>query len=116
MSETVDLITQYLEIWNERDDARRDALIKAVLTEDSTYSDPDYARIEGHAALSTAIANAHEKFGTLVFTLGEVIGAHHDTVLFTWRLGPAGSDEAVATGHDVMEFAAGRVHRVVGYF
>ncbi|MEV0402690.1 hypothetical protein [Actinoallomurus sp. NPDC050550] len=39
MSETVDLIKQYLEIWNERDDACRDALIKATLTEDSTYSE-----------------------------------------------------------------------------
>ncbi|MEV5752035.1 nuclear transport factor 2 family protein [Actinoallomurus sp. NPDC052308] len=116
MSDVNRLITQYLGIWNERDEARRNAIIKEVMTEDSVYSDPDYAGIEGHAALSAAIGTAHEKFGDLVFGLGEIIGAHHDTALFTWRLGPAGTDEAVGTGYDVIEFADGRIRRVVGFF
>ncbi|WP_214326240.1 nuclear transport factor 2 family protein [Nonomuraea sediminis] len=104
------LVEQYLEIWNERDAARREAAIEEVMTEDSVYSDPDYAGIEGHAALSEAIGKAHEKFGDLRFRLGEVIGAHHDTALFTWHLGD------VATGYDMVEFAGDRIRRVVGYF
>lgn len=113
---TTDLVQQYLDIWNERDRATRDSAIAAVMTEDSTYSDPDYAALHGHAALSDAIGAAHEKFGDLVFTFGETIGAHHDTTLITWRLGAPGSADAVATGYDVIDFEGGRIRCVVGYF
>jgi ketosteroid isomerase-like protein len=117
MSNTLaDLVQQYLEIWNERDHARRDAAIEVVMTEDSIYSDPDYAAIEGHAALSAAISRAQETFGDRVFSLGEIISTHHNTVLFTWRLGSPDTEEAIATGHDVIEFTDGRIHRVVGFF
>jgi hypothetical protein len=111
-----DLIHAYLDVWNERDAATREALIKAVLSEDSVYSDPDHAGLRGHGELSDAIGRAHEKFGDLVFTLGELIGAHHDTALFTWKLGAPGSDTPVATGYDVVEFAGDRIRRVVGFF
>ncbi|MGI5131963.1 nuclear transport factor 2 family protein [Pseudonocardia sp. CA-107938] len=113
---STDLVQQYLDIWNERDRAARDTAIVAVMTEDSTYSDPDYAAVHGHAALSDVIGTAHEKFGDLVFTLGETLGSHHDTTLITWRLGAPGSAEAVATGYDVIDFAGDRIRRVVGYF
>ncbi|WP_188189880.1 nuclear transport factor 2 family protein [Nonomuraea sp. SYSU D8015] len=111
-----DLILKYLDIWNERDAAAREALIKAVLTEDSVYSDPDYAGLSGHGELSGAIGRAHEQLGDLVFTLGTLIGAHHDTASFTWRLGAPGSDTPVATGYDVVEFAGDRIRRVTGFF
>ncbi|GAA3235082.1 nuclear transport factor 2 family protein [Nonomuraea helvata] len=111
-----DLIGKYLDIWNERDAAARDVLIKAVMTDDSVYSDPDYAGLRGHAELSEAIGRAQEKFGDLVFSLGTLIGAHHHTALFTWRLGAPGSDTPVATGYDVVEFEGDRIHRVVGFF
>ena len=107
---TTDLILSYLGIWNERDAAAREALMKSVLTEDSFYADPDYAGLRGHAELSEAIGRAQEKLGDLRFTLGTVIGAHHDRALFTWRLG------TVATGYDVVEFAGDRIRSVVGFF
>ncbi|MBE1585513.1 nuclear transport factor 2 family protein [Nonomuraea angiospora] len=111
-----DLIAKYLDVWNERDAAARDLLIKTVLTDDSVYSDPDYAGLRGHAELSEAIGRAQENFGDLVFTLGTLIGAHHDTALFTWKLGAPGSETPVATGYDVVEFAGDRISRVVGFF
>ncbi|MGW0197257.1 nuclear transport factor 2 family protein [Nonomuraea sp. NPDC003201] len=111
-----DLIGKYLDVWNERDAPARDLLIKTVLTDDSVYSDPDYAGLRGHAELSEAIGRAQENFGDLVFTLGTLIGAHHDTALFTWRLGAPGSETPVATGYDVVEFAGDRISRVVGFF
>ncbi|MEV1177398.1 nuclear transport factor 2 family protein [Nonomuraea sp. NPDC049784] len=111
-----DLIGKYLDIWNERDAAVRDILIKAVLTDDSVYSDPDYAGLRGHTELSEAIGRAQENFGDLVFSLGTLIGAHHDTALFTWRLGAPGSDTPVATGYDVVEFEGDHIRRMVGFF
>jgi hypothetical protein len=111
-----DLVQKYLDIWNERDRAARDAAIAAVMTEDSTYSDPDHAAIHGHSALSDAIGAAQERFGDLVFTLGETLGGHHDTTLITWRLAAPNSADAVATGYDVIDVAGDRIRRVVGYF
>ncbi|MEV4397417.1 nuclear transport factor 2 family protein [Nonomuraea sp. NPDC049607] len=107
---TDDLILKYIDIWNERDRAARDALMKAVLTDDSLYSDPDYAGLRGHAELSEAIGRAHGKFGDLRFTLGTVISTHHDRALFTWRLG------TVATGYDVVEFRGDRISGIIGFF
>src|ERR1051325_5552507 len=103
------IIAQYLAIWNERDAARREAAIKATLTPDSVYSDPDYAGIEGHAALSQAVGTGQKKFGDLV-------SQHHDKVLFTWRLGAPDSTVAVATGYDYVELQDGLISRVVGFF
>ncbi|WP_026416936.1 nuclear transport factor 2 family protein [Actinomadura oligospora] len=104
------LIRDYIEVWNERDAAARMELIKSVLTEDSVYSDPDYAGLRGHEALSDAIGVAHGKFGDLRFRLGEVIGEHHGKALFTWKLGE------VATGYDAVEFEDGRIRSVIGFF
>ncbi|MFC4913432.1 nuclear transport factor 2 family protein [Actinomadura gamaensis] len=105
-----ELINAYLDIWNERDAAARLKLMESVLSEDSLYADPDYEGLRGHAALSDAIALAHTKLGDLRFSLGELIGVHHDRALFTWRLGDA------ATGYDVVEFAGGRIRSVIGFF
>lgn len=107
-----DLINGYLDIWNERDAAARKKLMESVLSDDSTYSDPDYAGLVGHDALSEAIGSAQANFGDLRFSLGGVIGVHHGRALFTWRLG------TVATGYDVVKFEPGdgRIHSVVGFF
>jgi SnoaL-like domain len=108
-----ELINGYLEIWNERDADARRKLMVSILTEDSVYADPDYAGLRGHAALSAAIDNAQGKFGDLRFTLGAVIGVHHDQALFTWKLG------TVANGYDVVEFTPGtdsRIRTVIGFF
>ncbi|MBE1537528.1 nuclear transport factor 2 family protein [Actinomadura algeriensis] len=116
MSTLDDLILKYLDVWNARDAAARDALIEAVLTEDAIYRDPDHAGVRGHRELSDMIGRARKRFGDMVFTLGTVIDAHHDTALFTWRLGPAGTDAPAATGYDVVDLAGDRIRRVVGFF
>lgn len=107
---TTDLILKYLDVWNERDENARQALMKSVLTEDSVYCDPDHAGLHGHTELSEAIGRAQEEFGDLRFTLDTVIGAHHDQALFTWRLG------TVATGYDAVEFTDGRIRSIAGFF
>src|SRR4051794_16422158 len=97
MTSTTDLILAYLNIWNERDATARLAQMTTTLTEDATYTDPDYAELRGHTELSEAISQAHEKLGDLRFTLDTLIGTHHNRALFTWRLGE------VATGYDIIE-------------
>jgi len=108
---TNELIQAYIDVWNERDAAAREALMKSVLTEDSFYADPDYAGLRGHAELSGAIGRAQPNFGDLRFTLDAVIGAHHDRALFRWRLG-----DGAAIGYDIVEFDGNRISSIVGFF
>ncbi|WP_440106097.1 nuclear transport factor 2 family protein [Streptosporangium sp. H16] len=105
-----EVIHAYLDIWNEPDDAARRAMMPSVFTDDSLYTDPFNAGLRGHAELSQEIGRARQRFGDLRFTLGTVLGAHHDRALFTWKLGSA------ATGYDVVEFAGGRIRSVFGFF
>ena len=93
----------------------RVAKIEELFTEDCLYTDPDWEAIEGRDATNTLIAQAQEKFGDLRFSVGKVINAHHDLVLFSWRLGLAG-DEPVATGYDTVSYRNGRIHKVYGFF
>ncbi|MFF0772861.1 nuclear transport factor 2 family protein [Nonomuraea wenchangensis] len=116
MNHVTDLVLKYLDIWNERDAEARNALISTTLTEDSIYSDPDYARLQGRGELSDMIGQVQQNFGDLVFTLGKVISAHHGTALFTWKLSPPNTDTSVATGYDVVDFTEDRIRRVVGFF
>ncbi|MFG2002521.1 nuclear transport factor 2 family protein [Spirillospora sp. NPDC048911] len=113
---TLELVHRYLAVWNERDAARRADLMASALTEDSIYSDPDYAGLRGHGELAAAIEKAQGQFGAMVFTLGTLINVHHDKALFSWRLGPAGAGSPVATGYDYAEFADGRISRIIGFF
>lgn len=110
------LVNDYLAVWNERDAARRATAITALFTEDAVYSDPDNAAATGAAELDAVITSAHDKLGNLVFTLGEIIGSHHDHVLFIWNLVPPAGGDPVATGYDVVDLAGGRIKRVTGFF
>ncbi|GAA2624294.1 nuclear transport factor 2 family protein [Actinomadura fulvescens] len=111
-----ELIQKYIDTWNERDDARRAELLEAALTEDAVYSDPDHAGLNGRGELSAAIGKAQAQFGDLAFAVDNLVNVHHDKALFRWRLGPVGADSAVATGYDYVEFADGRIRRVIGFF
>jgi hypothetical protein len=110
-----ELIVRYLESWNEFDPARRRKLIDELWAEDGRYVDPD-DDATGRDAIVGVLTAAREKLGTLVFTLGEVIGVHHGLTLFTWQARPSADAEPVAAGYDVAEFAAGRVTLVCGFF
>lgn len=116
MTESIhDIVSAYVDLWNEADGVRRRAAARAVLTEDSSYTDPDWA-VEGPDAIDRVIGQAREKFGELVFSVGEVISAHHDTALFTWRLAPPDGSSPVARGYDVAIFSDGRIRGVTGLF
>ena len=68
------------------------------------------------ASCPNAIGLAQKGFGAMTFTLGTVINAHHDTALFTWKLGRPNATTPAATGYDVGQFTGDRIRRVVGFF
>ncbi|MFG1920412.1 nuclear transport factor 2 family protein [Cryptosporangium sp. NPDC048952] len=113
MSDIEQLVTRYLETWNETDPARRRAEIDAVWADDALYIDP-LAVAEGRDAIDATIGAVQAQFPGLVFRLTAGVDAHHEQARFQWELGPA-DGEALVVGFDVVVLADGRLSRVYGF-
>lgn len=94
-----DLITRYLDCWNETDAVARRKLIEEAWAPDAEYIDP-LAEVTGRAAIDAMIAAAQGQFPGYVFTLAGPVDAHHRQARFSWNLGPDGA-EPVVIGSDV---------------
>jgi hypothetical protein len=110
-----ELIVRYLASWNEFDAVRRRMAIDGLWTENGRYVDPD-DDATGRDAIAGVLTAAREKLGTLVFTLGDVIGVHHGLAMFTWHARPSAEAEPVASGYDVAVFAGGQIKLIYGFF
>jgi SnoaL-like domain len=105
-----ELVTQYLETWNETDPAARKAAVDALWAPDGVYTDP-MVTAAGRDQIDATIAAVQGQFPGLAFTLAGTVDAHHDTARFTWSLG----DELVI-GFDVLVLdAAGQIASVYGF-
>ena len=113
MSDIEQLVTRYLDTWNETDPAKRRAEIDAVWAGDALYIDP-LAVAEGREAIDATIAAVQGQFPGLVFRLAGPVDAHHEQARFQWELGPA-DGEALVVGFDVAVLADGRISRVYGF-
>jgi hypothetical protein len=94
-----DVITRYLNCWNETDPATRRKLIEDAWAADARYIDP-LGEAHGRDAIDATIAAVQEQFPGLVFALAGPVDAHHKQARFTWGLGPAGA-EPLVVGFDV---------------
>ena len=105
-----ELVTQYLETWNETDPAARKAAVDALWAPDGVYTDP-MVTAAGRDQIDATIAAVQGQFPGLAFTLAGTVDAHHDTARFTWSLG----DELVI-GFDVLVLdAGGQIANVYGF-
>ncbi|MFJ8637332.1 nuclear transport factor 2 family protein [Streptomyces sp. NPDC093568] len=114
-TDELQLAQRYIALWNEPDDSARRASADELFTADGVYIDPNVAA-EGPEAVTAYINEERKKLAGLEFRMGEVVGTHHGLILFTWRLGPAGSDDVVATGYDTVLVDGGRLKQVYGFF
>jgi SnoaL-like domain len=94
-----DVITRYLDCWNETDPVARRKLIDEVWSADAEYTDP-LAEARGRAQIDAVIAAAQSQFPGLVFTQAGQVDAHHRQARFRWALGPEG-EESLVEGFDV---------------
>jgi hypothetical protein len=94
-----DVITRYLDCWNETDPAARRKLIDDAWAEDATYVDP-LGAAHGRDAIDATIAAVQQQFPGLVFALAGPVDSHHRQARFTWGLGPDGA-EPLVVGFDV---------------
>jgi len=105
-----DLVTQYLQTWNETDPEARRTAIDELWAPDGVYNDP-MATAEGRDQIDATIAAVQGQFAGLAFTLAGQVDAHDDIARFTWNLG----DELVV-GFDVLVLDAdGRIANVYGF-
>jgi hypothetical protein len=113
------LVERYLAIWNERDAARRRALIAQLWTEDASYLDP-LMRGEGHTAIDAMIQAAQEQFPGHYFRPRNRADAHNRCLRFSWELapgpGPSVDNPAIVGGTDFATVATdGRLQSVTGF-
>lgn len=114
MTDFTALAHRYLDAFNATDPAKRRELITQLFTEDVTYTDP-LASVRGWNGVDQFIAAAQARFGGLVFSLPGAVDGHHDIARFAWHLGPAGAEEPVAIGFDVVVVEDDRISRVLGF-
>ncbi|MCW2910482.1 MAG: hypothetical protein JWL68_5271 [Actinomycetia bacterium] len=109
-----DLITRYLDCWNETDPAARRKLIDGTWAADASYIDP-LAEAHGRDAIDATIAAVQGQFPGFVFSLAGPVDAHHQQARFTWGLGPGGA-EPLVVGFDVaVTDEAGQIATVLGF-
>ena len=112
-----DLITRYVDCWNETDPEARRKLIDGTWAADASYIDP-LAEAHGRDAIDATIAAAQAQFPGFVFTLAGPVDAHHRQARFTWGLGPEGPEgaEPLIVGSDVaVTDDDGRLVTVLGF-
>jgi hypothetical protein len=103
----------YIDLWNETNDARRGALLARQWTDGATYVDP-LASVAGLGEIGSYIGGIHQRFPEYRFALlGEASG-HGDHVRFSWSLGPSGGEPPIK-GSDVVTTQDGRIAAVIGF-
>lgn len=112
MTERIDelMITNLLQVFGERDAARRRAVIAETYTADVVFADPD-GSVTGHDALDAKAQALLDAAPGFVFAADGVVRQSQDLGHLAWTFGPAGGDP-VAAGIDVAVVEEGRIARL----
>ncbi len=113
MQATTELVSRYLEAFNETDPERRRELLKALYTSDCTYTDP-HVDLQGTEQIGGFIEQTQGRFPGFTFTLGGPVDAHHDQARFQWHAGTATRPDTYV-GFDVIVTEDGRIRNVYGF-
>ena len=108
------LVDRYIEMWNETDPGRREALVADIWTENPNYVDP-VLRGDGRGGIAAMVGQVHERFPGHRFTRTGPVDTHNDRARFGWALGPADGPPVVA-GIDFAAIDGGRLATVTGFF
>ena len=107
-------VDNYVAAWNETDDAKRNELLAAAVSEDLWYRDP-MLEADSRDAFSGVLAFVQENFPGHILTRTSDLDGHRDLVRFNWALGLPGKEPAFA-GVDVAKFDSdGKLHRIIGF-
>ncbi len=114
MSDLVEIVDRYIDMWNETDPVKRRILIGRIWSERASYVDPLMESV-GQAAIDAMVTGVQERFPGLRFRRTSEIDVHHDRVRFGWELGPEGGPP-VAKGVDFGVLGADhRLETITGF-
>jgi hypothetical protein len=115
MSNINEVVVNYIAAWNERDDAKRHAIIRQTWTEDGVYLD-SHRQGSGHNAIDAMIGQAQSQFPGYRIRLISGIEAHNGRVRFSWEAGGAPDAPLYLAGTDFAVVAEdGRLASVTGF-
>jgi hypothetical protein len=103
----------YIDVWNERDKARREILVASGWTEGALYVDP-LMQGAGRTEIAGLIGAVQERFPDFRFSLLGKPDGFASNVRFSWGLGPEGAEPPIK-GTDFVTLENGQLHRVVGF-
>lgn len=113
MTDAQTIASRYIELWNERDAARRNELLAANWSSDASYTDP-LATAHGAADISALIGGVQQRFPDFRFALLGKADGFGDSIRFSWGLGPKGADAPVK-GTDFAAIENGKIKCVTGF-
>jgi hypothetical protein len=96
-----------LEVFGERDSARREIAINAIYTEDCTFFETN-VEIAGRNSLNAKVESLLKGVPGFVFRAAGRAEVNHDVGRLQWHLGPPGAPPVV-TGMDIALFQKGRI-------
>ena len=96
-----------LEVFGQRDSARRATVIAEIYTADCTFNEAE-ERIVGRDALNAKVEGILKEAPGFVFRAAGPAQVNHDLGRLQWSLGPAGAPPVV-TGMDVAVLGEGRI-------
>jgi len=96
-----------LEVFGQRDSARRAAVIAELYTADCTFFEAE-EQVTGREALNSKVGSILKNAPGFVFRAAGPAQVNHDLGRLQWLLGPAGAP-AVVSGTDIAVFAHGRI-------
>ena len=105
-----------LAAWNEYDPDKLRELVKAALTEDVAFTDPNY-QIVGIDAFIDQVHEVRAKEGQpvrLMPTSG--VDMHHDRARYTWALVRADGTRFDGFDAVTLDLAQGKISRIDGFF
>ena len=109
------LLARYFEIWNERDQERRCALLAQTWAEDGYLMGPQF-RADGIDEIDGVAAGVQEHFSEHEFRMAGEPSAHNDAVRFAWEIAPIGEESVVAAGVDFGRLTSdGRLQSIVSF-
>jgi hypothetical protein len=115
MSDTRDDLMEknLIEVFGQRDFARREAAIAEIYTADCMFFEAD-ERIVGRDALNAKVEHILQEAPGFVFRATGPAQLNHDLGRLQWHFGPAGAPPVV-TGMDVAVFEHGRIRALYAF-
>jgi SnoaL-like domain len=97
-----------LEVFGQRDSARRAAVIAELYTADCTFFEAE-EQVTGREALNAKVGSILKEAPGFVFRATGPAQVNHDLGRLRWEFGPEGT-APVVTGMDIAVFERGRIH------